>query len=401
MITPHRKTYNTLLFILVFLLALMAAIFFTQYYSQKNIGSLIEANKRAAVTFDINNRLQEIVNFSEVLEGKSRNLFKTGNEEYAAGAEDTIRIIENHLAILTNSFGNNNPNSELSALTNLVQEKLTLVKNILAAYNTNNKVAGFKLVDSMLAANKSENIYSTALKVQKGLEDNLKKTLQQSSGLSKKVLRLDKILSVVAILAIVILGTTIIRWLLKQLKLINILALEKERADNSALIKEQFLANMSHEIRTPINAVVGFSNLLQKTPLQNNQKQFVDLIQKSGENLLAVVNDILDISKLEAGMMSIVKNPFSIRDACMSLEMMFYHKATEKNISFSCQIDENIPDTLVGDAERLNQVLINLINNAIKFTEEGEVKCKNQHAKENYRQSGSAVFSTGFRDRDP
>jgi CheY-like chemotaxis protein len=133
---------------------------------------------------------------------------------------------------------------------------------------------------------------------------------------------------------------------------------------------------MSHEIRTPINAVVGFSNLLQKTPLQNEQKQFVDLIQKSGENLLSVVNDILDISKLEAGMMSITKNPFSIRDTCLSLEMMFYHKATEKNISFSCQIDESIPDTLVGDAERLNQVLINLINNAIKFTSEGEVNVK-------------------------
>jgi signal transduction histidine kinase/CheY-like chemotaxis protein len=310
------------------------------------------------------------------LERKCRNLLKTWKEEYTAGTEDTIKIIENHLAILLNTSRNNNPGSDLDLLANLVKEKISYVKSILVVYKNNNKDGVIKLIESMQAEDKKETIYSSALKVQQTLEDNLKKSLSQSSGLSKKVLRLDKILSIVAILAIVILGTTIIKRLLEQLKLINKLALEKERADKSALIKEQFLANMSHEIRTPINAVVGFSNLLQKTPLQNEQKQFVDLIQKSGENLLSVVNDILDISKLEAGMMSITKNPFSIRDTCLSLEMMFYHKATEKNISFFCQIDESIPDTLVGDAERLNQVLINLINNAIKFTSEGEVNVK-------------------------
>ena len=372
MITTHQKTYNTLLFILVFVLALIAVIFYTQYNSQKNVGSLIETNKRAATTFDVNNRLQEIVNYSEVLEKKCRSLIKTGKEEYATGAADTIHRIENHLAILKAASQNYDPLGDLAVLANLIQDKMDQVKKVLAGYK-NYSNAGAKLIDSLQAEINNEAIYSTALKVQKRLEDDLKKALSQSNSLSKQVLRLDKILSVVAILSIVILGTTIIRRLVKQLKLINKLALEKERADKSALIKEQFLANMSHEIRTPINAVVGFTNLLKKTPLQDDQKQFVDLIQKSGDNLLAVVNDILDISKLEAGMMNIVKKPFSIRDACMSMEMMFFHKATEKNISFSCQIDDAIPDTLVGDAERLNQVLINLINNAIKFTTEGDV----------------------------
>jgi signal transduction histidine kinase/CheY-like chemotaxis protein len=371
MSTTHKKTFQTLSFILVFLVALIAAIFFTQYNSQKNITGLIETNRSAAVTFDVNNRLQEIVNYTEVIEKNSRNLYKTGNLQYAKGVSDTIRIIENHLLVLNTISQKNITNTNLTALTKLVQDKISRIKNFLAVYSAVGKTVDFKLTDSLVGEQLNESIYITALNVQKNLENNLKKTLSQSSRLSQEILRLDKILSVVAIMAIVILGTFIIRRLLEQVKLISKLAREKERADKSAGIKEQFLANMSHEIRTPINAVVGFSNLLQKTPLQSDQKQFVDLIQNSGENLLAVVNDILDISKLEAGMMRISKNPFSIRDTCMSREMIFYHKAMEKNISFSCMIGQNIPDILIGDVERLNQVMTNLINNAIKFTPEG------------------------------
>lgn len=369
--TSHKNTFNTLLFILLFLLALIGVILFTQNNSQKNIDGLIKANENAAITFDINNRLEEIINYSDVIERNSRRLFITGKQEYLKGIEDTIGIIENHLTVLKNKTQANNTVNNLPAFTVLVQNKINHINNILVSWQK--KTPGFNFTDSLLGEHFDERIYTSALEVQKSLDNNLKETLRQSNQLSGKILRLDKILSIVAILAIVILGTVIIRRLLEQLRLINNLALEKERADNSAKIKEQFLANMSHEIRTPINAVVGFSNLLQKTPLKNEQKQFVDLIQTSGENLLAVVNDILDISKLEAGMMRISKNPFNIREKCMANELMFNHKAREKNIGFSYAIDENIPHILVGDAERLNQVMTNLINNAIKFTSKGEV----------------------------
>ncbi|WP_207510845.1 hybrid sensor histidine kinase/response regulator [Longitalea luteola] len=147
----------------------------------------------------------------------------------------------------------------------------------------------------------------------------------------------------------------------------------RRQAIESANVKEQFLANMSHEIRTPINSVIGFTNLLQKTRLSEEQQQFVNLIQSASENLLAIINDILDISKIEAGMLRIEKNPFSIRGLCSSVETMFYHKAREKNLSFSLYIQENIPDTLNGDAVRLTQILVNLISNAIKFTQKGGI----------------------------
>jgi PAS domain S-box-containing protein len=147
----------------------------------------------------------------------------------------------------------------------------------------------------------------------------------------------------------------------------------KRDADESALVKEQFLANMSHEIRTPINSVIGFTNLLQKTSLSSEQQQFVHLIQSASESLLTIINDILDISKIEAGMLRIEKSPFSLRGLCSSLETMFQHRVKEKSLSFTIHIQDHIPDTLTGDAVRLTQILVNLISNAIKFTQEGGI----------------------------
>lgn len=148
----------------------------------------------------------------------------------------------------------------------------------------------------------------------------------------------------------------------------------KRRADQSAQIKEQFLANMSHEIRTPVNSMIGFTNLLQKTSLSEDQQQFVNLIQSASENLLVIINEILDISKIEAGMLRIEKNPFSLLGLCNSIETMLRHKAQEKNLGFSIEVQENIPDTLNGDPVRLTQILVNLIANAIKFTSEGNIR---------------------------
>lgn len=147
----------------------------------------------------------------------------------------------------------------------------------------------------------------------------------------------------------------------------------KSAADKSARIKEQFLANMSHEIRTPVNSVIGFTNLLQKTKLTDDQQQFVKLIQSASENLLAIINEILDISKIEAGMLRIEPYPFSLRGLCDSVETMFRHRAMDKNLSFSIVIEENIPDTLDGDPVRLTQILVNLITNSVKFTPEGTI----------------------------
>jgi CheY-like chemotaxis protein len=141
----------------------------------------------------------------------------------------------------------------------------------------------------------------------------------------------------------------------------------------SAAVKENFLANMSHEIRTPLNAVLGFTNILQKTKLETEQREYVDIIQTSGDNLLSIVNDILDLSKIEAGMMRIEEAPFRVSDIISTVETMLKPKAEEKKLQFVVNLDSQVPEIVSGDAVRLTQILVNLVSNSIKFTEEGGV----------------------------
>ncbi len=148
----------------------------------------------------------------------------------------------------------------------------------------------------------------------------------------------------------------------------------KELAERNALAKQEFLANMSHEIRTPMNAIVGFSKLLLGTPLSEPQKEYLQAIDQSGAALLTIINDILDLSKIEAGKMHFDAIPFRVADILNALKDIFKQKALESGIEFNVQMGPDVPEVVVGDAPRLKQVLINLVSNALKFTAQGEVE---------------------------
>ncbi len=150
-------------------------------------------------------------------------------------------------------------------------------------------------------------------------------------------------------------------------------ALDNELAIESAKFKDQFLANMSHEIRTPMNAIVGMTRLMLKRNQDEDNMKYLNAIQQAGNNLLVIVNDILDISKIEAGKMEIEQIPFSLKHLLDGVSSTLQFKAEEKNLPLIFVVEKDLPDNLIGDPTRLTQVLINLIGNAIKFTEKGSV----------------------------
>ena len=147
----------------------------------------------------------------------------------------------------------------------------------------------------------------------------------------------------------------------------------KEIAEEVADVKSHFLANMSHEVRTPMNGIIGLTKLLLNTELTTKQKEYLNAIDISSNTLLVVVNDILDISKIEAGKMTFENKKFKLRDLISSVVDVFEGKAAEKKIDLEFYIDKKVPQYLIGDSIRLNQILYNLINNAIKFTNQGKV----------------------------
>lgn len=151
------------------------------------------------------------------------------------------------------------------------------------------------------------------------------------------------------------------------------MAAAKETAEQANQSKSDFLANMSHEIRTPINAIVGMANLALKTELTPKQQRYLKVINSSSNALLGIINDILDFSKIEANKLTIEYIPFDLDEVLSTLADMFAYKAYDKDLEFIINLPANIPTMLVGDPMRLNQVLVNLVSNAIKFTEEGEI----------------------------
>jgi two-component system sensor histidine kinase BarA len=151
------------------------------------------------------------------------------------------------------------------------------------------------------------------------------------------------------------------------------LSLARKEALEASRIKSEFLANMSHEIRTPLNGILGFTNLLRKTGLDSRQQDYLATIEKSADNLLAIINEILDFSKIEAGKLALEQVPFNLRDLIQDTLTILAPAAHDKHLELVSLIYRDTPQALVGDPLRLKQVLTNLVSNAIKFTRSGSI----------------------------
>ena len=359
------------IWILSLTVALMLLILGAQVLTIRNINGLKKGNQEAAVTFTINNRLQQIVNTSATLQ--TRLLKQKTDTANIKAIKDSLAVMGYNASVLEKLNVDTATKINFVKLNALVNNQVSLSFKILDEVVAANESIKKTYVEEMNGKNLGDSIYQTAIDIEKGLEAKLKKTFEQNTIASQKISTLNKLFALVAIAAILILGTIIINRHLRQVSLIKALELANEEVKKSAMIKEQFLANMSHEIRTPLNAIKGFSRLIQETPLNEEQQKFSEIIEQSSNNLLSLVNDILDISKIEAGKMEVEQKEFDLKRMLQTMELMFMNTAKEKLLNFNWIIDDEVPKFLKGDPDRIYQILVNLVSNAFKFTNEGNV----------------------------
>ncbi len=154
------------------------------------------------------------------------------------------------------------------------------------------------------------------------------------------------------------------------------LELRLRKAESLTRSKDEFLANMSHEIRTPMNGVLGMAELLAATDLDRRQRRFVDSMRSAAETMMQIINDILDDSKIEAGKMDLVREPFDVRELAESAGQLYAGRAESKKLEIICRVEPTVPGVVIGDALRLRQVLGNLLSNAVKYTDKGEIEIR-------------------------
>jgi PAS domain S-box-containing protein len=147
----------------------------------------------------------------------------------------------------------------------------------------------------------------------------------------------------------------------------------QKKAEIATKSKQQFLSNMSHEIRTPLNSIIGFTKVVLKTDLSDKQKEYLTAIKMSGDTLIVLINDILDLAKVDAGKMTFERTPFKLSSSISAMLHIFETKIQEKNLVLVKEYDDNIPNVLVGDPIRLHQIILNLVSNAVKFTSKGRI----------------------------
>jgi signal transduction histidine kinase/FixJ family two-component response regulator len=372
----NKKPYTNQLFIFIilFLLSLIAVVIITQVNSDKNLVKLESGYDEAISTFQIGNRMNTLVNDVTSMDYRIRKLVQSADSNAATGLYDSIRSLKSEMNNLRNLAGGNKKKQQFDLISDLVSQKIEYDNLLLSAYYAKRDSVLQNVFNANTGKQLNDSIYATGMRLQIELEQNLQATLSQNSTFTDKTRYYGKMLSLVALASIVVLGSFIILRVLKQVMLIKELETAEKSAVKSAQIKEQFLANMSHEIRTPINAVIGFTGLLNKTQLEAEQKKYVGHIQQSSSNLLTIINDILDISKIQANKLRIVDKPFDLQETCRGLASILQFKMEEKKLQFALNIDPSVPTRLIGDGDRLNQILTNLLNNATKFTQQGSIE---------------------------
>ena len=373
-------------------------LIYIQHNSTKNIHNLINGNKELLTEFSISSDLQELEKEVIIIESKIRGTVTTNDTVYIEGLEQQVSRVKARLLKLHKISDKDSSMQYIGRLDHLIHEKLAFSKQVLDTFHLKGREAAEKMVATQRGRAITDSIIGVTQRIS-DIRQRLRADVTSSIDRSGEKARQ---FGTVLIIAVLFSGAAIFWFVITTIRnqgqLIRQLNISERKVREAARTKENFMANMSHEIRTPMNAIIGFTTLLNQKNLDPESGQYVQTIHQSADNLLTIINDILDLSKIESGMMRIETAPFSIRRLVSSIESLFKTKADEKGLVFNLHVNDAVPDTLEGDAVRLTQILVNLVGNAVKFTREGQISVviTNEGSTDHIITVGMTVSDTGI-----
>lgn len=366
--------YFRYILVAIFIIAI-TVIVFLQFNSNQSINQLINGNQDLMESLTLKSKLEQLQENMLVVDAAIKTLVIRGKsgDSYNIYFRNELNSIKKTHNLLDSLQNNKLISEAVNELQDLVDKKVAFNKRVWDTLQLQGKAKAEDLISTGYGSALSDSIKTVAVKIDHIHETSVTKLINKANQDGNRAKAFGTILALIAAIASIFAFGYISYKMIEQQRLIQKLNISELKARESALIKENFLANMSHEIRTPLNAIIGFTGLLHKKQLDPESEKYVGFINKAGDNLLQIVNDILDLSKIEAGMMRIESRLFSIREVIHNIEGIYKPKAQEKQLGFFVAIDETLPDIIKGDDIRFSQVLVNLIGNSLKFTHEGKI----------------------------
>jgi len=361
----------------IFLLLMLVGIAVNFYFEMK----VNKAIKKFTANQEIISQYQQYVNqVSQLskrldgLESNVRNLALSGQKDFIKNFSTDVKQINQESVIIADNIRPIVSSQNSIELRKSVQQRLALENNLVQIFLQSGTTGIQKKLaaDESMKARVKFNLYYSIINAKLQSEIMARNKAQDKDKL--EIISLDYAIPHLTSFIFLVIAFFVLYKILQVYKLNKHLNEAVQKEQEAQLLKEQFMDNMTHELRSPLNAVLGYTGLILKTPLKKDQEKFAKAIRTSGELLLNVINEVLDYAKIKSGYLHFANEPFSLKEQLAGLSDIVSDKLSEKGLNYETEIDANVPDNLRGDASKLLQVLLNITFNAIKFTAEGKIK---------------------------
>jgi signal transduction histidine kinase/DNA-binding NarL/FixJ family response regulator len=367
------KAYKNLIVFLAFFIA-FGGILLLQYKSYTSTRHLIQTNQELLEEMDYTNNVQFFQTHLLLFDQALQNLISNQDEESIKDLKREIKIISLSLNYIKTFLSNQHYDLKINDFEIPIKSKLAIGNELIVDLETNKSLSEDLVSKANQLDELNNSINSKLIELEDLSENNLKEKTELINQEEQKSLQSNLFFAIISSLLFGLALYYIFSQISRQNQLIDALHSSQEKEKSLAKIKESFLANMSHEIRTPLNAIMGFTTVLEKESISDKAKELVATIKSSGAQLVTIVNQILDISKIEEGMIRIEHQPFLLASVIDKIDDTFRMAIESKGLTYSIIRDFNPTVELIGDEYRWIQILTNLIGNAVKFTSTGEIK---------------------------